>query len=141
MPAPLTDEARLAKYVTKTETCWLWTGSTDGNGYGQTRINYRLVPAHRWAYEAFIGPIPPGMVLDHVAARGCTFKTCVNPAHLEPVTHPVNIARGSYTYEANGGLCMNGLHDMTVPGAKKGHQCRACVNASARRKRQERRVH
>ena len=50
--------------------------------------------AHRFAYELLVGPIPEGLTLDHVKARGCTSTLCVNPAHLEPVTNEVNILRG-----------------------------------------------
>ncbi|HEV2123202.1 MAG TPA: HNH endonuclease signature motif containing protein [Chloroflexota bacterium] len=46
--------------------------------------------AHRWAYEALVGPIPTGTELDHL----CRNPACVRPDHLEPVTHAENIRRG-----------------------------------------------
>jgi hypothetical protein len=45
--------------------------------------------AHRWAYEHFVGPIPEGLEIDH----GCFVHACVNPGHLEPVTHQENVRR------------------------------------------------
>lgn len=45
--------------------------------------------AHRVAYELWVGPIPEGMELDH----RCKVRACINPAHLEPVTHAENMRR------------------------------------------------
>jgi len=52
--------------------------------------------AHKFAYQAIIGPIPPGRELDHL----CDNKLCVNPSHLEPVTHQENVIRGFMRREA-----------------------------------------
>jgi hypothetical protein len=72
--------------------CWLWLGNTDTPGYG--RCNYlhdgkRVRLAHRLAYLLTVGPIPDGLELDHL----CRVHGCVNPAHLEPVTHAENVRR------------------------------------------------
>lgn len=74
--------------------CWLWTKGQNGNGYGRLRVDGRMQYVHRLAYEAFVGPIPIGLVLDHVNERGCTSPACCNPAHLEPVTNGENGRRG-----------------------------------------------
>lgn len=58
--------------------CWVWTGSTDGKGYGKIYANGRMVRTHRLSYELDNGPIPPGRVIDHI----CWNRSCVNPAHL-----------------------------------------------------------
>ncbi len=74
--------------------CWLWTGSNNGVGYGEYQHDGKKQYAHRVAYMIFVGPIPPGLELDHVKSRGCTSRSCCNPAHLEAVTRTENIIRG-----------------------------------------------
>jgi len=83
-------EERFLKYVLKTDTCWLWQGALDGLGYGRFKDNYKSRPAYQTAYELFVGKIPDGLDLDHL----CRVHSCVNPKHLEPVTHAINIQRG-----------------------------------------------
>lgn len=80
--------------------CWLWTGRIDEYGYGKLHIDGRssAVSAHRVAYEWFVGPIPEGLVIDHVRDNGCRNRNCVNwVAHLEPVTLQENLRRGRRT--------------------------------------------
>lgn len=72
--------------------CWRWTAAKNTPGYGQIRRGRASEPllfAHRVAWELFNGPIPAGMEIDHL----CRVKHCVNPAHLEPVTHSENNRR------------------------------------------------
>lgn len=73
--------------------CWLWRGRITNAGYGQIGIREggRQVTrsAHRISYETFIGPIPEGLVIDHL----CRERRCVNPAHMEPVTQRENVMR------------------------------------------------
>mgnify|MGYP001610618926 CR=1 FL=1 len=72
-------------------TCWEWTGSITSYGYGMVEAKHRPKQhAHR-AYWIYVnGSVPPGLDLDHL----CRNRSCVNPAHLEPVTRKVNLARG-----------------------------------------------
>jgi hypothetical protein len=70
--------------------CWLWTGATRGKGYGGIRAYGKDAYAHRVSYELFRGPIPPGLVIDHL----CRVHCCVNPDHLEVVTTLENVRRG-----------------------------------------------
>ncbi len=71
--------------------CALWTLSLGSTGYGQMNFQRTTRKAHRVAYECMVGPIPPGLVIDHL----CRNPRCVNPEHLEPVTHAENIRRGN----------------------------------------------
>ena len=45
--------------------------------------------AHRVAYELTYGRIPEGKEVDHL----CRNKACVNPSHLEAVSHRENMLR------------------------------------------------
>jgi hypothetical protein len=83
--------------------CWLWTGNIGGR-YGSIRWGkhpdgrFRTVKAHRLAYEMLVGPIPPGLQLDHVV---CDTPACVNPAHLKPSTARENVLRSSNPFAIN----------------------------------------
>jgi hypothetical protein len=88
----------LTRYVVAPNGCWLWQGPLYDTGYGMCSLSKRVVRhAHCVIYELLVGPVPEGMVLDHVRARGCTNRHCVNPAHLEPVTMTENTRRGRAT--------------------------------------------
>lgn len=77
------------------DECWTWEGSKDERGYGRCDSRYGSTRAHRASYQLFVGPIPVGLEIDHVRSRGCISRACVNPAHLEPVTHQENVRRGA----------------------------------------------
>jgi HNH endonuclease len=74
------------------EDHWLWKGSTKKKGYGHFWADGKIWAVHRWAYTHFIGPIPEGLVIDHL----CRIRNCVNPFHLEPVTAAENTERGDF---------------------------------------------
>lgn len=72
--------------------CWRWTGHIFDSGYGGVRLpedGGKGRAAHRAVYEALVGRIPFGLELDHL----CHNRSCVRPAHLEPVTHRENMRR------------------------------------------------
>jgi hypothetical protein len=72
--------------------CWEWQWAKNRGGYGHTRAtDGRSIPAHRKMWEAVNGPVPEGLELDHL----CRNRSCVNPAHLEPVTRGENARRGA----------------------------------------------
>lgn len=80
------NEADFRSFVKITDDgCHEWCGYIF-NGYGM----YRKFFAHRVAYTIYVGPIPPKLTIDHL----CRNKTCVNPAHLEPVPQRTNTNRG-----------------------------------------------
>lgn len=70
--------------------CRVWVGSGNGIGYGTLSVDGRTVYAHREAYAVAFGPIPDGMVVDHL----CRNRACINPHHMELVTNAENIRRG-----------------------------------------------
>lgn len=84
------DAARFAEKVKVTDGCWEWQGAKGPLGYGNMSWGGRIVAAHRVSYALHVGAIPDGMVIDHL----CRNPKCVNPYHLEPVSHTINIQRG-----------------------------------------------
>jgi hypothetical protein len=121
--------------VNRTDGCWLWTAGTTtrvpGHGYGRYLNEGKEVLAHRFAYEVAHGPIPDGLVLDHL----CRVGLCVRPDHLEPVTIAENTRRGDVGR-------LNKLRNAAITHCPQGHpydeqntysgrnrlsrQCRAC---------------
>lgn len=79
----------LANVAIEPGGCWTWQRHVQRNGYGTAWFNGRTRLAHRVAYEVLVGPIPDGLTIDHL----CRVKSCVNPAHLEPVTNRENNLR------------------------------------------------
>lgn len=74
--------------------CHRWQGTKNPDGYGRLCVDGKWWQAHVWFYTQKHGPIPEGHILDHVRARGCLYRDCCNPDHLEPVPHRVNVRRG-----------------------------------------------
>ncbi len=83
----------LEKLVAQPGGCIIWGNTKDRYGYGRFKLGGKMVKAHRVAYEIAYGPIPVGLVIDHVHAKGCTSRACCNPDHLEAVTQRVNVQR------------------------------------------------
>lgn len=75
--------------VDATGICWEWTAAKNPRGYGIFSHDFRSRLAHRVAWELLVGPIPSGMVIDHV----CRNPGCVNPDHLDVVTQSENLRR------------------------------------------------
>lgn len=84
-----TFEMRFWSKIKKKEGCWEWYGCITPDGYGQAYFDGKNKYAHRMAYELVKGPIPEGMVIDHL----CFNRGCVNPDHLEPKTQMENTKR------------------------------------------------
>lgn len=117
--------------------CWCWEGAKDQKGYGKS-WDHRHWRAHRWSYTYFIGPMPDGLVTDHL----CRNHSCVNPWHLEPVTTRENLIRGETLAAGNLAkeYCING-HAFNVENtilSKKGYRdCRRCHREKLIRYRRE----
>lgn len=113
--------------------CWLWMGECDPRGYGRFyewnngRSKSKL--AHRIVYEHERGPIPPGLCLDHL----CRNPSCVNPDHLEAVTHAENMARGAHAMKTH---CKNSHplsgENLTIR-IRRGRKCRTCRECNRQR--------
>ena len=115
--------------------CWYWLGSTT-SGYGRVRAGGRDRLAHIVTYEIEVGPIPPGLELDHL----CRQRSCRNPAHLEPVTRSINVLRGlgpttTAALQRAKTHCPQGhaYIESNVRRSREGHRvCRTCHNAQQR---------
>lgn len=70
--------------------CWVWD-KPNNDGYGFFRMDGRTYTAHAASWVLFQGEIPYKYTVDHL----CRNRSCVNPDHLEPVPHVVNIRRGT----------------------------------------------
>ena len=80
--------------VDKTSGCWLWTGSTNGCGYGQFTYNGKLEKAHRVSWQIHHGPLPlwSGHTTGICVLHRCDVPLCVNPDHLFLGTQGDNVA-------------------------------------------------
>lgn len=138
-PNPLPPIVRFMRHVERDENgCWLWTGfihpKTGYVQFHEHRQNTPNVVAHRWSYEFFIGPIPDGLVLDHL----CRVRHCMNPFHLEPVTMAENNARGNSISAINArkthckhGHPLSGNNLYVAPNGKRA--CQVCRRKAERR--------
>lgn len=121
--------------------CWIWTAGHIGPGYGSFRDGV-MVLAHavsaRWAGK----PLAPDQEWDHL----CRQRPCVNPCHLEAVTHRENIRRG----DSIAALSMNASEfkcghskkseHAVQRGDGRGAYCRTCKVARNRVRREGRRA-
>lgn len=101
-----------------------------GNGYGVMSVSGRRQYVHRVSYELHIGPIPEGLVIDHL----CRNTRCFRPDHLEPVCQATNFRRGIHANAVahSTDRCVRDLHDLVggnVITSKTGRRrCRECYN-------------
>ena len=111
---------RMMVRVIQAGACLVWTGPTAGEGYGNTTFGTRdRLYVHRIAVEATTGEIPPGMEVDHL----CRNRVCVNPDHLEVVTHEENVRRARAWFVKP--VCPRGHDDFFIDKTNARH-CRVC---------------
>lgn len=67
--------------------CWWWLGAINADGYGTLKVDGETVYAHRFAFEATYGPIPPDQEISHA----CDNPSCVRPDHLHLGSHADNM--------------------------------------------------
>ncbi len=120
--------------VDKTGGCWLWKNYLNTKGYGLFFNGKTMCRVHRYSYELANGPIPKGMTIDHICHNkdescsgdnSCLHRRCVNPDHLEAVSHQTNCQRGTSRrkfckYEHPCGLQYN--------YGKRQRTCKTCVH-------------
>lgn len=128
--------------------CWRWRGELNNKGYARIAVGVRnreqfsgkrRILVHRFFYEDMFGSVPEGLELDHL----CRTRNCVNPWHLEPVTHLENSLRGTVgEYLRKRTHCKFG-HELERKSYSRQRVCVTCSRARMRaymqRKRKENR--
>lgn len=106
--------------------CWNWDGPITRSGYGRVGGE----PAHRWVYRKVTGDLPE-FELDHL----CRNPRCVNPQHIEPVTHAQNMERAklAHTHCKNGYLFTAANEKIWFENGRSYRRCRTCANISLRK--------
>lgn len=114
-----------------TGRCWEWLGGVNGTGYGRCWVHGKMKASHNVSYELLNGKLSDGLELDHL----CKNHSCVNPSHLEPVTHKENVLRSESIAAVNAAKtsCPMGhpYHDKTNSKGKR--ICLVCANEATRR--------
>ena len=113
--------------------CWMWKSPSVRNGYGLFYNGEKLDCAHRFSYQHFVGEIPEDKEIDHL----CRNRLCVNPRHLEAVSHRENCLRGTSPAAKNAKKthCHNGhkFDEANTHRHPLGRKCRACDREKYRR--------
>ena len=92
-----------AKYIpVPFSGCWLWTAALNNDGYARF---FPYARGYKAAFEHWKGSVPEGKEIDHI----CGVRCCVNPAHLQAITHKENIAKsGAWEFNRKKTHCPKG---------------------------------
>ena len=133
-----TDYLRERIHIPETP-CWVWRGYIRHQGYGVWgRKPSETREAHRRSYELLVGPIPPGLEVHH----RCFNRSCVNPEHLELLTHGDNLTESRSVGVVNAARthCVQGhpfdeanTYIRIGPNGQRWRQCRTCRNDAVRK--------
>lgn len=123
---------KVLRNITKVPSgCIEWTGTTNGVGYGVVTMRDMRFYTHRLSYMEAFGPIPDGLVIDHL----CRNTLCLRPDHLEAVTQRENTLRGITAQKES---CVRGhpFDDANTYITLAGHRaCRTCRRLAEQRRR------
>jgi hypothetical protein len=95
LPQVLPDSFRAKFEIDSTTNCWKWKASLNARGYGRFRyggadsVGGKVWYAHVFSYLVCVSSDTEGLVIDHL----CENTSCVNPDHLQAVSHQENIRR------------------------------------------------
>jgi len=138
MPDRTETQRRITSRITvedrgHTSPCWVSNRGTNEGGYTRIWHDRTTRATHRVAYEAFVGPIPAGLQIDHL----CRVRACCRPDHLEPVTCRENLLRGdtvnaraAATTHCPRGHAYTAANTYVSPSGRR--HCRTCEKARRR---------
>ncbi len=136
LPAP--DEKTLRRMWAKIKIpdgCWIWTGTLRDVGYPQSisvnesrRKGGNLYRPQRLMFHWLKYAIPPNFTVDHL----CKNRTCVNPDHMEAVTHQENVSRAHKKPYCKRGHKQTPENRYTAPGSGRS-RCKLCVRRKSQK--------
>lgn len=120
--------------------CWFRDGNVLSTGYGLFYVSpSKRQSAHKFAYESMVGPVAPGLTIDHIChnkayergecegGRSCVHRQCVRPDHLRPETYQHNVEQGAAGKGAMNRPCKHGHLNWYWSETSRRWRCRTCI--------------